>query len=176
VNMLRRPVRLIAPGIYTTFDGEYRIENIRVASGDLDQESKWALYLQHEPGVTPDTLDQRASFISDHDTLDDAIQSLAHIKGENHVSACFKECPVVPVKARDLRPGQLVDLEEDAIADPLLDHRRYEWEFMEVMEAVPETDACIRVEFDGVSIRFPADHVLAVLNDERPERPGPQPT
>ncbi len=164
MNTLRRPVRLIAPGIYTTFDGEYRIENIRIATGAPDQENTWGLYLQHEPGVTPDTLDQRAAWISDHDTLDGAIRALAEIKGESEVSTCLKECQVVPVQACDLRPGQLVDLEEDPFADPLSDHRRYEWEFMEVMEVVRESGTCVRVDFDDDSIGFPADHVLTVLN------------
>jgi hypothetical protein len=175
MNTLRRPARLIAPGIYTTFDGEYRIENIRIASGDPEQENKWGLYLQREPGVTPDTLDQRAESVSDHDTLDDAIRALAEIQGEQPLSTCLKECRVMPVAAGEVRPGQLVDLEEDPFADPQLDHRRYEWEYMEVMGVERETDVCVRVDFDGASVAFPAEHTLSVLSNERSGTPGAQP-
>jgi hypothetical protein len=175
VDTQRRPVRLIAPGIYTTFDGEYRVENLRIATRDEDQEDKWEVYLQNEPGVSPDTLDQRASFISGHEKLDDAIRALGEIKGKEHVTACLKDCRLMPVQAGDLRPGQFVDLEEDPLADPDCEHRRYEWEFMEVIAVHRETPDGVRVDFDGVSIGFPADYVLSVLNDERSGTPGARP-
>ena len=175
MNTLRRPVRLLAPGIYTTFDGDYRVENLRIATGDKDQEDKWEVYLQNQPGVSLATLDQRASFISSHETLDDAIRALAEIKGENHVSSCLKECRILPLGADELRPGHLVDLAEDPIADPQFEHRRYEWEFMEVLAVARGTNGRVRVYFAGASVRFPADHVLTVLNHERLGTPGLKP-
>lgn len=160
----RCSVRLITPGIYTTFDGKYRVENIRVANGDRSQQDQWDLYLQHEPGVTLDTLDQRATAISvGHDSLEDAIAALAAIYGESRVVACIKECVFHPVVVRSVKPGQLADLEEDEFAEPLLEHRRYEWELIEVMAAERESPDCVRVDFDEESIGFPANHLLKVL-------------
>jgi hypothetical protein len=155
---------MIAPGIYTTFDGRYRVENIRVATGDPNQQDTWEIYLQHEPGVTSDTLDERAIFVSgNHTVLKDATQALIGIYGENLVSGCVKECAYTPEPVEQLRPGQLVDLAGDPFADPHQDHPRYEWEFMEVVEVERESPNCIRVAFEDDSIGFPPSHVLKVI-------------
>jgi hypothetical protein len=169
-------MRFITPGIYTTFDGDYRVENIRVASADRSQQDQWEIYLQHDPGVTLDTLDQHATHISGaHPSLDDAIAMLATICGENQVAACIKEGAFTSLPVGEVRPGQLVDLEEDPFADPLREHRRYEWELIEVIAIEQETADCIRLDFDDDSIGFPAAHALKVL-DQRTEaatgRPG----
>jgi hypothetical protein len=158
-------VRLITPGIYTTFDGEYRVEKIRLAGGDPSQDDQWDVYRQHEPGVTLDTLDQRATAISaGHDSLAAAIAALAAVCGESQVVACIKECAFIRVPARDLRPGQLVDLDGDEFADHLLEPRRYEWELTEVCAVERETAACIRVDFENDSVGFPPAHELKVLD------------
>lgn len=164
MNTPRRPVRLITPGIYTTFDGQYRVENLRLASGDPSQDDQWDVYRQHEPGVTADTLDPRATAISSgHDSLAEAIAALGAVCGENQVVGCIKECAFTRVPVRDVRRGQLVDLEGDEFADPQLEHRRYEWELMEVCAVERETDGCIRVDFEDDSVGFPAAHELKVL-------------
>jgi hypothetical protein len=165
VNPCRRPLRLITPGIYTTFDGSYRVENTRVATGDPTQPDTWEIYLQHEPGVSIPTLDQHATLISgEHRTLNDATDTLATIYGKNLVSACVKECACTPVPVEQLRPGQLVDLEGDPFADQYREHRRYEWEFMEVIETERKSPGCIRVAFAYDTIGFPPTHIVQVLN------------
>jgi hypothetical protein len=157
-------LRLITPGIYTTYDGKYRVENLRVASGDPIQADQWEVYLQHEPGVTLDTLDQRATAMSvGHDRLDDAIAALCTICGDSQAAACIKECAFTYLPAAFVEAGQLVDLEKDEYADPLSEHRRYEWELIEVMDIERESADCARIGFDGVSVGFPATHLLKVL-------------
>ncbi len=164
MNPPRRPLRLIAPGIYTTFDGRYRVENIRVATGDPTQQDTWEIYLQHEPGVTTDTLDQHATLISaGHSALKDATDTLAMIYGENLVAGCVKDCACTPLPVEQIRPGQLVDLDGDPFADQHRDHRRYEWEFMEGLETEPESPDRIRVASQDDTVGFPSTHIVRVL-------------
>lgn len=163
MNSPRRPLRLITPGIYTTYDGKYRVENLRVASGDQTQDDQWDVYLQNAPGITLDTLDQRATAASGHKRLADAIEALCGICGDSQAAACTKENAFTYLPASDVRAGQLVDLEGDEFADPLLDHRRYYWELIEVMDVERESPDCVRIDFDGESVGFPTNHLLKVV-------------
>ncbi|MGH2904893.1 MAG: hypothetical protein ACRDK7_15125 [Solirubrobacteraceae bacterium] len=169
MNTPRRPVRLIAPGIYTTFDGRYRVENLHVATGDPGQQDIWDIYRQHKPGVSADTLDPHATALSaGHLSLDDARQALLGICGEDYlVSGCVKECAFTTITAADIRTGLLVDLEGDPFADDLHEHTRYEWELMEVWRVKRESPDCIRVDFEEDSVGFPADHRLRVIAGHR---------
>jgi hypothetical protein len=79
---------------------------------------------------------------------------------------------------RDLQPGDRVDLEGDAFADP--DYipsgedapegymgSRFQFEFERVMEVEQETPDCIRVDFEsGFSCGFPPDHLVDVDGEQ----------
>ena len=62
------------------------------------------------------------------------------------------------VKASQLRCGDLVDLEADMYADPERDNPALECEFAEVMDVERETDDCVCVYFDSITVGFPASH------------------
>jgi hypothetical protein len=168
VNTPRRPVRLIAPGIYTTFDGRYRVENLHVATGDPGQQDIWDIYRQHNLGASADTLDAHAAAVScGHLSLDEVRQVLRRVCGEDSVSGAIKECAFTTITAADLRAGLLVDLGGDPFADDLRDHTRYEWELMEVWRVQRESPDCIRVDFEDDSVGFPAEHRLRVIEGHR---------
>lgn len=74
---------------------------------------------------------------------------------------------IVEVAAKDVKEGDLVDLEGDTYADPDRDHPAFESEFQTVMEVEHETPECVAIGFDGFDVvGFPVDHVLKV---KRPE-------
>jgi hypothetical protein len=75
------------------------------------------------------------------------------------------------IRARDLRPGDLLDLEGDPYADPRGDSLSadgehfygFEYELAEVVEPVEfETPTCVVVHTDMVSCGFPPDHEINV--------------
>lgn len=78
-----------------------------------------------------------------------------------------------------LRPGDRVDLEGDAIADPYenpedSEHPEFQFEFERVLEVERETPDCIRVDFEsGFSCGFPPDHLVDV-DGEQDENHGPE--
>ena len=62
---------------------------------------------------------------------------------------------------RDLKPGDMIDLERDLIADPNGDKVEFQSEYAIVGEIVEETPACIVVYIDGVdAFGFPPDHMV----------------
>lgn len=69
------------------------------------------------------------------------------------------------VAVEDLEDGMLVDLQGDKYADPEEDPE-YEFEHALVSEAVRETDACVRVDFNHTSVGFPAGHRVPVLEED----------
>lgn len=78
----------------------------------------------------------------------------------------------VPTAVRDLRPGDLVDLEADPYADrPCADgcedcdlaRSTFAYEYVQVHELEPETADCLVVFFDGHAVGFPPDHRVPVM-------------
>ena len=64
--------------------------------------------------------------------------------------------------AKDLKPGDLVDLEGDSIADTG-DDPSLEFEYAEVDSIVWETPNCVRVDFtDHPSVGFPPEHLVVI--------------
>lgn len=65
---------------------------------------------------------------------------------------------------RDLKPGDLVDIEADKFADPPAARDPFwEYEYAVVDEIYPEGPECIVVHFaDGPSVGFPPDHEVPV--------------
>jgi hypothetical protein len=75
------------------------------------------------------------------------------------------------VKAKDLKAGDLVDLEGDAYADPNHDNWRYSIEHGEVETVEWETQECVAVYFtNGSVVGFPPDHELRVRTPYRKEK------
>lgn len=68
------------------------------------------------------------------------------------------------VKVRDIRPGDMVDLEGDKYADPDSDPGKgFEFQYALVCEKKQETDDCIVLYFEEDSpVGFPVDHELKV--------------
>jgi hypothetical protein len=65
---------------------------------------------------------------------------------------------------RDLKPGDMVDLQNDPYADPRGDHIEYEFELAVVAELTYEGSGCIVVEFNESTVGFPPDHQVRVEN------------
>lgn len=78
-----------------------------------------------------------------------------------------------------LQPGDRVDLEGDAYADPwpedqsadehyaATEHREFAFEFETVLQVVRESADCIRVDFEsGLSFGFPPDHLIDVDGEQ----------
>lgn len=62
------------------------------------------------------------------------------------------------ISIKDLKPGDRVDLEGDAIADPSNDKPLLANEFQVVESLEPEGDGCICVYFTDFTCGFPPDH------------------
>jgi hypothetical protein len=75
-------------------------------------------------------------------------------------SIMLKEIPV-----KDLKQGDLVDLEGDQFADPHKDNVLLVDMYQEVDEIDPETDGCICVYFTNHTCAFPPDHLVRVQRD-----------
>lgn len=75
-----------------------------------------------------------------------------------------REDPMM-IRARDIREGDVLDLEGDPFADcPLRDHTNtFEFEYQEVHEVTEETPNCILIGGDGWLVGFPPDHRIAVV-------------
>ncbi len=79
----------------------------------------------------------------------------------------------------ELKPGDMVDLQNDRYADPegfasgggpgFMSERcqGYGWayEFVEVVETERETPECVRVDFVDCAVGFPPDHLVEVAED-----------
>lgn len=68
------------------------------------------------------------------------------------------------VRAEDIRPGQLVDLEGDKYADPDNDSPIFDCEYAVVQETEDETEDCVCIYFDSFTCGFPKDHLLEVYS------------
>lgn len=80
------------------------------------------------------------------------------------INALEKGEPCYPMAkhAKDLRAGDMIDLEGDHYADPT-HNPAYECELCLVAGAEVETPECVRIDFEGLSsIGFPPDHLLSV--------------
>lgn len=67
-------------------------------------------------------------------------------------------------KARDLQPGDYVDLEGDKYADPKRLNSSFSSEYAIVESVKQETPECIAVSFEGWdTVGFPPDHELDVV-------------
>ncbi|AXK43829.1 hypothetical protein [Erythrobacter aureus] len=77
---------------------------------------------------------------------------------------------VIPrlVAAKNIREGDVLDLEGDEFADrPTDDHaNNFEYEYQPVHEVERETADCIRIGGDGWLVGFPEDHLLKVIPKE----------
>ena len=67
-------------------------------------------------------------------------------------------------RARDLKEGDLVDLEGDGFADPDKENEAFVYGFQRVEGSELETPECLRIDFEGVSVGFPPDHWLRVAS------------
>lgn len=65
------------------------------------------------------------------------------------------------VAVRDLHPGDKLDLQGDAVADPKGDNAFVEYEYA-VVGVEQETADCIRVDADNISCGFAPDHLVKV--------------
>lgn len=65
------------------------------------------------------------------------------------------------VMVRDLRVGDLVDLEGDRFADPRKDNALFECELGSVACVIRETPRCVAIGIEGADVYgFPPDHVV----------------
>lgn len=73
-------------------------------------------------------------------------------------------------RIRDLKPGDMVDLEGDPFADPGGENTTahgFDCELATVMEVDHETPACTAIGFEGFDIvGFPPDHTVPVRTDD----------
>lgn len=68
------------------------------------------------------------------------------------------------VPVLELREGMLVDLHKDPYADPSGDNPVFDCEYVMVAGVERETNACVRVDFEGEdSVGFPIDHTLPAV-------------
>jgi hypothetical protein len=65
-------------------------------------------------------------------------------------------------KVSELVIGDMVDLENDPIADPNGDHPEFKFTFLEVREIEKESETCICLSFDNFTCGFPLDHEVEV--------------
>jgi hypothetical protein len=66
------------------------------------------------------------------------------------------------MKVKDLRPGDLVDLEGDKYADPN-NNPTFQCLYAMVIDTKRESRECIAVEFDGFDVvGFPPNHTVEV--------------
>lgn len=69
------------------------------------------------------------------------------------------------VMAKDVKVGDLVDLEGDPYADPDSDILYFQDQYMEVGEVDQETPECVAIGFEGFDlVGFPTDHELKVVD------------
>lgn len=73
------------------------------------------------------------------------------------------------VAVKDLRPGDHVDLEGDAIADPNRENSMLADRFMVVESLETETAGCVCVYFEDFNCAFPPDHLVNAEVLERPK-------
>lgn len=67
------------------------------------------------------------------------------------------------VRVRDLKVGDLADLEGDRYADPLHSNPLLEFEYAEIEAITPETPTCTCVWFLGFdAVGFPPDHLVRI--------------
>ena len=73
------------------------------------------------------------------------------------------------VLVRHLRPGDLVDLEGDAHADPVRRNPILPFEGLVVVHVTRETPDCIAVHFEGFDVvGFPAHHRVRLMRTTSP--------
>lgn len=72
------------------------------------------------------------------------------------------------VKIRDLKPGDMVDLQGDPYADPNHEAIELEYELMSVYEVVEETPGCFLVTCNNFDFGcgFPPDHKVLVVGHD----------
>ena len=75
----------------------------------------------------------------------------------------------IRIRATEVQVGDIIDLENDAYADPLGDRSEFASQYYEVVEVTREGRNCIAIGFEGFDIvGFPAPHLLTLA--ERPAR------
>jgi len=73
-------------------------------------------------------------------------------------------------RAGEIRPGDIVDLEGDPIADPDGDNACFECEYQTVCQVDRETPDCVVIYLEGASgYGFPPDHPIKLDPDGRRE-------
>ncbi|HTE40289.1 MAG TPA: hypothetical protein VK629_05650 [Steroidobacteraceae bacterium] len=71
--------------------------------------------------------------------------------------------PVKLVPAKDIKPGDMLDLEGDQFADPKKDKPFFECELGTVESVERETPDCVAIMIEGVDMfGFPPEHLLCV--------------
>lgn len=106
------------------------------------------------PGLE-DVLSERGnSFLSDKWTLESA--------GIVQLLQSAQLAPTLTA-VKDLKPGDLVDLEGDCIADPSSDKSLLANEYQEVVSIEIETPTCTLVYFSDFVSGFPPEHLVKVM-------------
>lgn len=71
--------------------------------------------------------------------------------------------PDILRRVDELKPGDLVDLEDDEFADPNGTNETFPFKYVEVEKVERETIICVAVAFLGFNVvGFPPDHVVKV--------------
>ena len=65
---------------------------------------------------------------------------------------------LVSVPVSELREGDLIDLEDDAFADPDGDNPVFKMELIEVVGGELENKGCYRLDYDGGACGFPPEY------------------
>jgi hypothetical protein len=71
-----------------------------------------------------------------------------------------------PIRADQVKIGDLIDLESDKYADPNEDHIAFCCELQLVVEVHHETPDCVAIGFEGFDlVGFPVNHMLTLVSE-----------
>ena len=78
--------------------------------------------------------------------------------------------PLTTIFAEQVKSGMMLDLENDAYADPKGDNNAFKDSYVTVDSVEIETEGCVRIDFiDAGSVGFPLKHKLYLHNNSELE-------
>lgn len=78
--------------------------------------------------------------------------------------------PLIAIFAEQVKSGMMLDLENDAYADPKGDNNAFKDSYVTVDSVEIETEGCVRIDFiDADSVGFPLKHKLYLHNNSELE-------